>query len=248
MKMDDELARRMRLEGGFALTGDFRAATLKANATIEIGGIMAIDGPPGIGKSTTARFLAATADRPSAMVTMPNKPAPLDILRHTATALDPDQRWDNPSRFQLQQHLTSRMSEWGGTLIVDELQRCTVDAMNELVYLYEETEGRFALIAVGTDSIATASKYALLESRLMATQMFERLTGDALVEAVRALDERFASLSARVIGLHDDAYAKGLLRNWIYTLRWARKLTTSNLTEGDLRQIRSLASRGGDNN
>lgn len=65
-------------------TSHFNIGRHLAKAAVEVNGLVAIDGPPGTGKTTCARYFAETIGIPSAIITMAARPAPLDMLRQTS--------------------------------------------------------------------------------------------------------------------------------------------------------------------
>lgn len=216
------LANAIGLEAHLAQTRFFTSGLLAAHGVMAVNGIAAFDGVPGTGKTTCARYVASTAKRPHAIATMPHRPAPLDLLRRTYRAITGMD--NNGTRFEMQNDLCSVLSSWNGVLIVDELQNTQADAMQELVWLYEEVQHAFALVVVGTGVIAAVDRYPQLKSRIMGQVVFDTLRGQELVQAVQALDPRLAATAPSVIGQHDQACCAGLLRRWVQTIRWLNVL------------------------
>lgn len=212
------LSNAIGLEANLAQTIFFETGLLAASGVMEVNGIAAFDGVPGTGKTTCARYVARTAERPCAIATMPHKPAPLDLLRHTFRAIT--QMDHNGTRFQMQNDLCTILASWNGVLIIDELQNTQADAMQELVWLYEEVQHAFALVVVGTGVISAVDRYPQLKSRIMGQVIFETLRGEDLIAAVKSLDPRLAATQTSVLAQHDQACCAGLLRRWIMTIRW----------------------------
>lgn len=217
----------------------FRDGVATATAVTRRNNIVAFDGQVGTGKTTCARYVADHLDRPSCVVTMPHHPAPLDLLRRAHESLTGIP--GTGTRVQLQNAILDRLEDWHGVLIVDELQYSQPNAMQELVYLYEESRHAFALIVVGAGVLQAVSHHPQLLSRIMGQVVFEPLKGRHLVAAVRELDSRFADTAPTVISQHDQAACHGLLRRWALTTEWLDSFAVSGTaTNDDLASIRSM--------
>lgn len=228
-----------------AQTTQFMQGVFTAKAVIATNGIAAMEGVPGTGKTTTARYVAQTASRPCAIATMPHRPAPLDLLRHTykaVTGLPPGTR---DTRFEMQNNLLQILSDWQGVLIVDELQNTQANAMQELVWLYEETQHSFGLIIVGSTVLTAVQRYPQLASRIMGKVIFKPIRGMELIETVRQLDPRLAATDDAALIHHDDACAKGLMRTWAKTVEWLDVLgvTQGPVSDETLAHIRATLPR-----
>jgi DNA transposition AAA+ family ATPase len=236
------LSNAIGLESNLAQTLFFTNGVLAANGVMSVNGIAAFDGVPGTGKTTCARYVAKTAQRPCAIATMPHKPAPLDILRHTYRAITGMDH--NGTRHQMQNDLCSVLPEWNGVLIVDELQNAQADAMQELVWLYEATEHAFALVVIGTGVLGAVARYPQLQSRIMGAVTFEPLRGKDLINAVQTLDPRLAATEVSVLAQHDQAICAGLLRRWVMTIRWLNTFGHEGPVDaGTLAQIATLVPK-----
>lgn len=229
------------LETELAETPFFRDGVLKARGVLASNGILAIDGVPGTGKTTCARFVAQTCDRPAALVRMSHRPAPLELLRRAHLAVTGVKAGKRDTRFELQNDLLEFLADWNGVLIVDELQNSEANAMRELTWLYEEADHDFALIVVGTNVLNAVHKYPQLHSRIMGEHTFYTLRGRALIAAVRALDCRFANAETAALADHNEASCAGLLRRWVHTVRWLNSLhITETVTAADLADVRGM--------
>jgi drug/metabolite transporter superfamily protein YnfA len=206
------------LETPLVATDFFRDGFTTAMAVTQFNNIAAFDGQAGTGKTTCARYVAQQLSRPCAVVTMPHKPAPLDILRRIHLAVTGVVL--NDTHFRMQNELQRVLADWGGVLIVDEMQYTQANAMQELVWLYEGTGHAFALVVVGAGVLAATANYPQLHSRIMGQVVFQPLAGPALLTAVRALDPRLHDVPPDVLAAHDQRACDGLLRRWVQTIRW----------------------------
>ncbi|WP_148077004.1 ATP-binding protein [Nocardioides aurantiacus] len=229
------------LETELAETEFFRDGVLKARGVLNVNGILAIDGVPGTGKTTCARYVAQTCERPAALVRMSHRPAPLELLRRTHLAVTGRRPGKRDTRFQLQNDLLEFLCDWNGVLIVDELQNSEANAMRELTWLYEEADHDFGLIVVGTDVLNAVLKYPQLHSRIMGDHTFGTLRGTDLITAVRSLDRRFADAHTSALADHNEASCAGLLRRWVHTVRWLNSFNiTDTVTADDLADVRGM--------
>jgi replication-associated recombination protein RarA len=226
------------LETKLTETEHFRRGAITAQAVLSGNNILAFDGPPGTGKTTCARWVAQHAERPCAIATMPGRPAPLDLLRYTHLKITGTQA--NGTRFVMQNDLLRVLSTWGGILIVDELQNTQAFALQELVYLYEESGHAFGLVLVGTGVVNAAAAHPQLLSRIMSSIYFAPLVGATLIAHIREIDPRFEQASTSVLAEHDQQACAGLLRRWVHTVRWLNCLdVTDTVTATDLKYVRA---------
>lgn len=196
---------------------------------VDLNKIAAIEGDPGTGKTTTVRVFREQCERPVALATMPGRPAPLDLLRLIYQALNGAGPSSRANKFELQNELLEQLRDWGGVLIVDELQNSAARSMQDLVWLYEESQHAFAVVVVGTNVLEAVAAYPQLLSRVMGAVTFQPLTGDVLVDTVRGLDDRLAQTSVGVLLTHNANACRGVLRRWIMTVEW---LNTMGIPQG----------------
>lgn len=208
------------LEGQPANTPSFASAHVKMRAVAAKRSIMAIDGEPGTGKTTCAVYTADVEHVPAAVVTMTDRHAPLDVLRYTYSGIT-GATAPKATHYELGNEVRGLLAGWGGVLVVDELQNCKENAMQELVWLHETTQGAFTLVVVGSGVHAALRRHPQLRSRVMAFATFERLAGDDVVKAARKLHpDGFAGTDDRLLHQHDAVFCRGLMRDWRTTVKW----------------------------
>lgn len=226
-----------------AQTRGLQECMLKALAALNSNGIMAIDGVPGVGKTTCARLVSQAGRRPFAMVRMTDTPRPTELLRRGLKAITGTPTAPADERFHLQERFLRVLDGWGGVLIVDELQNSLANVMQELTWLYEESDHGFGLIVVGTGVINALNRYPQLQTRLLTDHTFMPLRDTDLVTAVRDIDDRFCDASDAVLKEHDEAKCAGLLRRWGQTVTWMNELgITETVDAAILRDVRSMMS------
>lgn len=229
------------LTTGLAKTLLFKRGVMTAQLVMKGNGIAAIEGVPGTGKTTCARYVAATAKRPCAIATMPHRPAPLDLLRHTYREVTGFQSAKNVTRFELQSELLEILADWRGVLIVDELQNTEASAMQELVWLYEETQHAFGLVIVGSTVLTAVKRHPQLATRIMGAVTFAPLRDQELLDTLAELDPRLRDTGRERLLRHDEKCARGLMRTWVKTIEWLDLLGIDSgpVPEAVLKNIRA---------
>lgn len=239
--LPDQIPASARLDGPPASTPYFDDAFLKLQLAFSHDAIVAVDGEPGTGKTTCLVYAAENQDRPAAIVTMPHRPSPLDLLRLTHQAVIGEVPNRRASRYELGNDLLDRLKEWRGVLAVDELQNCFVEALQQLVWLHEASGACFSLACVGSGVVEATARYPQLRSRMLTTATFHRLEGDVLVEALGKIHTTFAETDPALLHQHDVLLCRGLLREWAKTATVIDALgLCGRLTAKDLAAVRAI--------
>ena len=238
----DQIPLSAAFVGEPAGTPSFKAAHLKMRAVAAQHRIMAIDGEPGTGKTTCAVYTADVESVPATVVTMTHRPAPLDVLRNTWQAVTGD-RAPSLTHYELGNDVRDLLAAWGGVLVIDELQNCKPNALQELVWLHETTRGAFTLVLVGSGVHAALHAYPQLRSRVMAYSTFTRLSGADVPALAHRLHPGFEGTPDEVLHDHDALFARGLPRDWATTATWVRALNIDGtVTAAHLKTIRVAIS------
>ena len=228
----------LNLETALVQTADFRRGVAITRGAMTTNGVIAIDGVPGTGKTTCSKFVAQNLNRPTAVVTMSNRPAPLELLRRSTLAITGHQPHPRATRFEMQEDLLDIFDTWGGVLIVDELQNTEANAMQELTWLYEESDRAFGLMVVGSKILRALARHPQLQTRVMGAHTFRPLRGRNLISTVRALDPRFNACLPAVLAEHDQEICAGLLRRWVQTVRWLNALAVpTDAASADMAEV-----------
>ena len=196
----------------------FREGVSVTDSVIDRNEIVVFDGPAGTGKTTTARYVAGRCARPCAVVTVPDRKSPLDLLRLIYLAVTGTQHAG--TRYQMTNDLSRSLRAWAGVLVIDEMHLCGVDGLHTIVHLYEVTGRAFAVVMVGSGVSEVVDQYDNLATRVLATVDFEPLAGEDLYETLAGMDPRLAVTPRDVLSRHNDRACGGLLRRWVKTLTW----------------------------
>lgn len=205
------------LPEGVVLTPPLKTGIIGARMVLGSNRIGLFDGPPGTGKTTAATVIAGLAHRPIAQVTLPYRPASLDVLRLVLQQLTG--RLGTGTRSEMEEESTTLLRDWNGLLIVDEVQNAGAPGIQTLRYLHDRSGCNFALLLVGWKALATIKEHPDLDSRVISKVVFKPLNGPELIDFLRESDERFVATSAAVLQRINDTYAHGNLRHWNYLSR-----------------------------
>jgi len=153
------------------------------------------------------------------------RPAHLDVLRNTMKALTGLN--GSGTKSQMEDELTHVLKDWGGLLIVDEVQNCGTAGIQALRYLHDRSGCSFALLLVGWQALDTIRAHPDLQSRVISEVIFEPMSGRELFDYVHASHEELATTTREVLSFVDSHYARGILRNWRNV---AETMTATGLT------------------
>ena len=171
-----------------------------------------LDGPPGTGKTQTAEIIAACAGVDVVTVTMPYRPAPHALLRLVIQGFT----GDIPDGMQA--HLINDaiacLRNWGGLLIVDEVQNAGTPGIQTLRHLHDDSRCKFAMLLVGWNALSIVRQHPDLDSRIKARTIFETLRGTDLSDFINQFDNRLKATPVPVIRSLNDRYAMGNIRAW----------------------------------
>ena len=100
-------------------------------------------------------------------------------------------------------------------MVIDEAQRLNGDCIELLRHLHDHPHTRFALLYVGGDGCwEVLSREPMLASRVFRRLPFTRLDRPAVPALMRRYHPVYKGASDALLLEIEDAYGKGMLRNW----------------------------------
>jgi DNA transposition AAA+ family ATPase len=174
-----------------------------------------IHGGAGLGKTYTVDELVEEQQIRVLWTSFPSRPTPRAVAanlyeqligRATPTRLD---------RFTIISRLVSQLADGPDAIIVDESQLLTGDCIELLRYLHDHRSTRFALVLVGGNGTwAVLSREPMLASRVYRRVRFNPLTRTDVLAAIPEYHPIYGRVDPELIGMIDDDFAHGNMRNW----------------------------------
>lgn len=164
----------------------------------------AASGPPGSAAEVSVCTLA-----------FPSKPTMRLVADALLTALTGAAPPRSRNRFQLIAALTDLLSGPRRLVVIDEAQRLNGDCIELLRHLHDHPHTRFALLYVGGDGCwEVLSREPMLASRVFRRLPFTRLDRPAVPALMRRYHPVYDGAGDALLLEIEDAYGKGMLRNW----------------------------------
>lgn len=186
-----------------------------------------VHGPAGTGKTYAVEAAlerlrdagpgpAGSADRVSVCtLAFPSKPTMRLVADELLTGLSGAAPPRSRNRFQLISSLTDLLSGPRRLVVIDEAQRLNGDCIELLRHLHDHPHTRFALLYVGGDGCwEVLSREPMLASRVFRRLPFTRLDRPAVPALMRRYHPVYARADEALLLEIEDAYGKGMLRNW----------------------------------
>jgi hypothetical protein len=172
-----------------------------------------IHGEAGLGKTFAAEDALQAPRLPLVWVSFPSRPTPrliaatlLEEITGRPTRLD---------RFAIIRRLVELLAAEPAIVVIDESQLLTPDCIELLRYLYDHRTTRFALVLVGGNGTwRVLSREPMLASRIYRRVRFQALSRAEVLVAIPAYHPLYHETSPELIGLIDDLFGHGSLRNW----------------------------------
>jgi DNA transposition AAA+ family ATPase len=239
------------LDGAATLETQHYTLTRRAVVdALELAAMAVIHGSAGLGKTYAVDELLDELTVPVLWVSFPSRATPRLVA---ATLLQ--QMTGRPSRldrFSIIQRLVELLADGARLVVVDESQRLTPDCIELLRYLHDHQRTRFALVLVGGNGTwAVLSREPMLASRVFRRVSFAPLPRGDVIAAIPEYHPIYAGVDPGLLGLVDDLFAHGNLRNWAAfthsALRLLGETGRERLDEQIARNVFALHGGGGPN-
>lgn len=209
-------------------TKQFEVAQVKLQRTVEIGGIAAISGLPGNGKTFSVDYFLhhhpAMRDRQHVWLTIERKPTTKAVTLRLMLALGmrPNPR---DSEYILVEDLIPALQERTRDrpliLCLDEAQNITTDGLQQLRYFHDRCRPErpgdsigWTLFLVGSTVDVGMGGAAELSSRVTSWVHFEALKDMELVTSLRSWHPLMKEIDPRLLLEIDHNTCRGNWRNW----------------------------------
>ena len=222
------------LEGAYTIkTANYLLTQRAVDDLVRVKGMGIIHGAAGLGKSYAVRSAVERQtdvhvnwfDFPGRTTTKAVVQALLKEITGSA---------HEATRSRLEVLLLDLLIDQPRLIVIDEAQRLYAEAIEYLRHLYDRPNTHFALLLVGGyECWERVSSYPMVWSRMYKVVGFEPLTPDEVLEQIPVFHAIYKGVEPELIGLIDDEFAHGNLRNWT-------KFTVDVLAlmcENDLRKL-----------
>lgn len=200
-------------EGSMLETPGLRELRIAVAQLFGAGGIIAVNGPPGVGKTFATRTVLERSDLPVHWVDMPDTPKGKEASARVFAAVTGRRPPARMTEYALTEETVDVLDGLRAALVIDEAQNMTRGALRQVRYLHDRPSTRALLILVGSGVTTAVATVPELHSRVARTVNIGELSAAQLRDLLPTLHPLYANTPAGV--LSDLArYAKGNLRRW----------------------------------
>lgn len=212
------------LEGATTVeTPGLREIRLAVNQLCDSGGIILIDGKPGLGKTFGTREVLAGLDVRVHWVDMPDTPKGKEANARIFTAVTGQRPPMRMTEYALTEETVDVLDGLQAVLVIDEAQNMTRSALRQVRYLHDRPSTKVLLALIGTGVGAAVRQVPELDSRVARRIAVKALNGTQMKELLPQLHPALEATSLEVL-VQLGEYAKGNLRDWARILEVASSL------------------------
>lgn len=212
------------LEGAATVeTPGLREIRLSVNQLGGCGGIILIDGKPGVGKTYGVRQVLAGLDVRVHWVDMPDTPKGKEANARIFTAVTGQRPPMRMTEYALTEETVDVLDGLRAVLVIDEAQNMTRSALRQVRYLHDRPSTKVLLALIGTGVGSAVRQVPELDSRVSRRVAVKALNGPQMKELLPQLHPTLAATSLDVL-VQLGEYAKGNLRSWARILEVATSL------------------------
>jgi DNA transposition AAA+ family ATPase len=189
------------------------------------GGIVAIDGRPGVGKTFATRFVLSGLDLRVCWADMPDTTKGKEASARIFSAVTGKRPRIQMTEYQLTEETVDVLDGLRAVIVIDEAQNLNVNALRQIRYLHDRPTTRALLILIGSDVLTAIRRVPELDSRVARRVHVKELRGEQIGDVVTQLHPILEATTT--VTLNELArYAKGNLRQWVRIIEVA---TNGNL-------------------
>lgn len=187
------------------------------------GGIIVVDGDPGVGKTFGTTHVLSTLDVRVHWADMPDTPKGKEANARIYTAVTGRRPPMRMTEYALTDETVDVLEGLKAVLVVDEAQNMTRSALRQLRYLHDRPTTKALLILLGPGVSRVVAQVPELDSRVARRIHVKELTGPQMRELLPQLHPLLANTADDVL-VQLAAYARGILRRWARVLEVASTL------------------------
>lgn len=191
----------------------------------EHGGVIVLDGPPGLGKTAATKVLGRRLNLEKRLIAMPNQPRGKETTARILTALQGHPPPMRRSEFEMLEEIVTLLSDQPVLLAIDEAQHLNQDSFRQLRYLHDHDRTNLLLVFVGVNVTGQMERLcSALHNRVQRRIRFTTLGKSEMVLFLKDYHPLYANTSP-------DVYPP-LLKEIKGNLRNAAKLLSAALDFG----------------
>jgi len=155
---------RTGFEGDIHLPGSDSASVVKTTRLQQVaagmtslrqhGGVIILDGPPGLGKTAATKVLGRRLDLEKRLLAMPNRPRGKETTARILAALSGQRTNMRLSEYELLDEIVAWLSGEPVLLAIDEAQHLNRESFRQLRYLQDHDQTSLLLVFVGVNVAA----------------------------------------------------------------------------------------------
>ena len=211
----------MGVEGANILnTPGLREVRTNVAQLIAKGGVILIDGKPGVGKTFSTHEVLADLKVNVYWADMPDTPKGKEAIARIFTAVTGRRPAMRMTGYELMEETIDVLDDRQGVLVIDEAQNMTQSAQRALRFLHDRPSTRMLFILIGSGVANTVRGVPELDSRVSRRSTIKELAGGDLRSKLKELHPLLAATDEKVLYALAE-YAKGNLRNWARVLEVA---------------------------
>ena len=201
-------------------TAGLRSIRRSISQLVEEGGIILIDGKPGVGKTFGTQEVLSSLDIRVHWADMPDTPKGKEATARINAAVTGRRPTNRMTEYELTEETVDALQDLHGVLVIDEAQNMTVSAMRVLRYLHDRPSTKVIFLLLGSGVLDAVRTVPELDSRVSRRTIIKEIAGDKLVATLHELHPILGATEDQIL-IQLAAYAKGNLRNWARVLEVA---------------------------
>ena len=204
-------------------TPGLREIRVAVTHLFEDGGIILVDGKPGVGKTFGTKFVLSGLDVPVHWVDMPDTPRGKEANARIFTAVTGRRPPARMTEFALTEETVDVLDGLNAVLVIDEAQNMTTSALRQVRYLHDRPTTNALLILVGPGVSRVVEQVPELDSRVSRRIRVKELEYKQLHLLLPQLHPVLAATSQQIL-VDLAETATGNLRRWARVLEIAEHL------------------------